>query len=104
MQLPFLPILILLPMCGAIIGAILPRGAARGWALIVALATFVVSVRYGPEASAAVQAFAQASPACSLQQHAQDKEQQEKVAGREDDARDARKKCEIHSAFDRTRT
>src|SRR5271170_1033105 len=44
MQLPFLPILILLPMCGAIIGAILPRGAARGWALIVSLATFVVSV------------------------------------------------------------
>jgi len=44
MQTPFLPILILLPLCGAVIGAILPSGAAKGWALIVSLATFVVSL------------------------------------------------------------
>jgi hypothetical protein len=40
-----------------------------------------------------------------LQQQAQDKEQQEKVAWRENDAGDARKKCEIHStAFGRITT
>ena len=41
-------ILLLVPLAGAVIGAFLPKGkAARGWALLVSLATFAVSVVIG---------------------------------------------------------
>src|SRR5579872_3443294 len=41
---PLLVILLIVPAAGALIGALLPIAAAKSWALLISLATFLVSV------------------------------------------------------------
>ena len=41
---PLLIILLLVPAAGALIGAVLPVAAARSWALLISLATLLISI------------------------------------------------------------